>query len=74
VTTVATAQIKGLPGPTTLPALLRLLEVDREPVLRQRDAIMVWLADNTPNPALLLSLLANNYGLLLQLRSSRRSA
>jgi hypothetical protein len=64
----------GLAGPTTLPALLRLLGVDHEPVTGQRDAIMAWLADNAPSPELLVSLFANGYGLLLKLRSSRRAA
>jgi hypothetical protein len=57
-----------------LPALLRLLGIDHEPVTRQRDVITAWLADNTPSPELLLSLFANHYGLLLKLQSSRRSA
>jgi hypothetical protein len=56
-----------------LPALLRLLGVDHEPVTRQRDAITAWLGDNAPSPELLVSLF-NGYGLLLKLRSSRRSA
>jgi hypothetical protein len=64
----------GLSGPTTLPALLRLLGVDRQPVTTQCEAIVAWLDDNAPNRELLLSLFANGYGLLLQLRSPRRSA
>jgi hypothetical protein len=69
-----TSQVHGLPGPATLPVLLRLLGVDHEPVTRQRDAIADWLVDNAPRPELLVSLFANGYGLLLQLQSCRRSA
>ncbi|MGO9509730.1 MAG: hypothetical protein ACLPXZ_21165 [Mycobacterium sp.] len=67
-------QVQGLSGPSTLPALLRLLGVDHEPATRQRDAITTWLADNAPSQQLLVSLYANGYGLLLKLHSSRRSA
>jgi len=63
-----------LAGPAALPALLRLLGVDHELVTRQRDAITAWLADNAPSPELPVSLFANGYGLLLKLRSSRRTA
>lgn len=68
---IATVQIQGLSGPSTVPVLLRLLGVDQEPVTRQRDAITAWLADNAPSPELLVSLFANGYGLLLNLQSSR---
>jgi hypothetical protein len=75
VTTVISPD-ETLAGPTTvssLPALLRLLGVDHEPVPCQVDAITAWLADNAPSRELLVSLFANGYGLLLKLRSSRRS-
>jgi hypothetical protein len=70
----ATGRVQGLSGPSRLPALLRLLEVDHEPATRQREAITTWLADNAPSQELLVSLFANGYGLMLNLHSSRRSA
>ncbi len=54
--------------PTTASKLLRLLEVDKEPVTRQRLAIGAWLTDNTPTAALQCSLRANGYGFLLKRR------
>jgi hypothetical protein len=54
----ATGQVQRLSGPSTLPALLRLLGVDREPATRQRDAITTWLADDAPSQELLVSLYA----------------
>lgn len=70
----ATGQVQGFSGPSTLPALLRLLGADHEPATRQLEAITTWLADNAPSQELLVSLYANGYGLMLKLHSSRRSA
>lgn len=51
-------------GPATLPALLRSLDVDREPLSHQVRAVKTWLIQNKPSPELMISLLANGFGLL----------
>lgn len=56
----------GLVKPATTPELLRLLDVDHEPVTRQWSAITEWLTDHTPTTPLRCSLLANGYGHLLR--------
>jgi hypothetical protein len=60
--------------PTTLPALLRALDVDGAPVTRQKVAIRAWLDRNRANPALRLSLRRNGFGLLLNAESDQSKA
>jgi hypothetical protein len=62
----ATRHHAGRGEPATLPALLRLLGVDHEPVARQWDPIMGWLDDHPASSELWVSLLANGYGLMLK--------
>ena len=51
--------------PTSVPALLRELSMDHASVENQKVALRAWLVDNTPDPALRLSLRGNGFGLLL---------
>lgn len=53
-------------GPTTLPELLRLLDVNDQPVGKQWYPILDWLTQNPPNAPLWRSLLRNGYGLQLE--------
>ena len=60
-----------LPKPATLPALLRLLGVHREPLTQQVAAVQAWLADNAISPELTMSPRAYGYGLLLKSERAR---
>jgi hypothetical protein len=61
----------ALPGLATLPALLRLLGMHREPLTQQVAGVKAWLADNAISPELTMSLRANGYGLLLRTERPR---
>ena len=66
-----TDQSSGSRGPATLPALLRLLGVNREPLSHQMQAVKAWQAHNTIGPELMVSLLANGFGLLVKANRAR---
>lgn len=70
-TTVRTSYGSALPGPATLPALLRLLGMNREPLSQQIEAVKAWLAHNTVSSELMVSLLANGFGLLVKADCAR---
>lgn len=57
--------------PTTLPSLLRMLGVDREPLARQMQVVRAWLSHNATSLELDMSLRCNGYGLIL--RDERRA-
>ena len=56
----------GSEQPTSVPALLRELSMDHASAENQKAALRAWLIDNTPDPALRLSLRGNGFGLLLK--------
>lgn len=66
-----TSHRSSMGNPATLPALLRMLGVDREPLARQMQAVRAWLSDNITSPELDMSLRCNGYGLIL--RDERRA-
>jgi hypothetical protein len=51
--------------PTTVPVLLRRLQMNNAPAKLQKAAIRGWLDHNTASPALRNSIRRNGYGLLL---------
>jgi hypothetical protein len=52
--------------PTSVPALLRKLNLQNASVERQKNAMKIWLRHNTPTAALKLSFRENGHGLLLE--------
>jgi hypothetical protein len=57
----------GLAQPRTLPQLLRMLRVNDKPISGQWHPIMAWLEHNGASRELWMSLLANGYGLHLEM-------
>jgi hypothetical protein len=62
----AIARNNDLAEPSTLPELLRLLGVNDQPVAKQWEPLMAWLAEHRASRQLWMSLLSNGYGLLLE--------
>jgi len=59
--------------PTTLPALLKELGVQRASVEKQKPALRAWLATHNASHPLRVSLCCNGYGLLLKESSARHN-
>jgi hypothetical protein len=64
-TSTPSAQSSSPEWPTTLPALLRLLGIERASAQHHRRVLAQWLELHTPALELRLSLRANGYGWLL---------
>jgi hypothetical protein len=61
----ATNPATSPPGPSTMPALMRMLGLSTASARHQHEALKQWLASNTPHLVLRISLRQNGYGLLL---------
>lgn len=60
-------EVNNAPGsnqPSTLSALLRLLDVQTASAYQHRPALTKWLEHNTPSVELRISLRANGYGVM----------
>jgi hypothetical protein len=60
----------GLAQPRTLPQLLRMLGVNDQPISGQWHPLIAWLEHNGASRELWMSLLANGYGLHLEMAIS----
>lgn len=56
----------ALEKPGTVTQLFRALGVKGQPITKQFDALVAWLADHEPSRDLWLSMVANGYGLQLE--------
>jgi hypothetical protein len=66
-TTFGGGDVMGHSGePTTLVALLRMLDIKHASLPHQHRVIQAWLDENPPNTELKISLRRNGYGLLLR--------
>lgn len=70
---IATNPVTSHHGPSTMPALMRMLGISSESARHQHEALKRWLSSNTPHPVLRISLRQNGYGLLLDALSGRPS-
>lgn len=61
----ATNPVTSHPGPSTMPALMRMLGISTASARHQHGALKRWLTSNTPHPVPRISLRQNGYGLLL---------
>jgi len=70
----ATSPVTSHPGPSTMPALMRMLGISSASARHQHEALKRWLSSNTPHPVLRISLRQNGYGLLLDALFGRPSS
>lgn len=70
----ATNPATSNPGPSTMPALMRMLGISSASARHQHEALKRWLSSNTPHPVLRISLRQNGYGLLLDALFGRPSS